>query len=384
MKIKVVMFSSLPPVISGISTHTLNLSRELSKIGVEVDIISFLNNQNEKSPKIGPKINAFGLNQYSYFDVAGLYSILKPSATKKAIEMLNDMKPDLAHFHHRTSSIEFSMEKIKKETKLNFVNTFHSSCGSLRFNIRDAIHYVHFKNFCKILKKTSDKIITVSEFNKNKLIENGLRNVSVISNGVNVSEFDSIGGERARNELGYKRSDIVILFVGRHSSEKGLHYLLLAFNKLSKKYSNIKLVTIGDGPLLSTYKFLFNNKRTLFLGKVDKKTLIKHYKASDIFVLPSTWPEPNPVVLFEAMASKLPIICFNVGGAPEVINNCKSGSIINVSVTQLEKELEKFINDEKLRSAYGKKGYKNVKKYTWKNIAKKVKAVYKSVLYSKT
>ena len=374
-KIKIVMLSSLPPVISGISTHTLNLSEELSKLGIEINIISFLNKNSLKQNNI----KLYGLNQYSYFDAAGLYSILKPSATKKAIELIKEIKPDLVHFHHRTSSIEFSLEDMKKKTGLNFVNTFHSSCGSMRFNVRDVVHLIHFKNLCKVLKKASDRVITVSEFNKSKLIENKVKNVAVISNGVNIKQFDAVDRKKARNKFGYSDNDIIILFVGRHSTEKGLHYLLWVFNKLSKKYSNIKLVTVGDGPLLSTYKFVFNSKRIRFCGRVDNETLIRHYKASDMFVLPSVWPEPNPVVLFEAMASKLPIVGFGVGGVPEIVKKCKSGSVIKPSTDELERKIELFIKNDELRLRYGLNGYRNVKDYTWNKIARKTKKIYDSV-----
>ena len=56
--------------------------------------------------------------------------------------------------------------------------------------------------------------------------------------------------------------------------------------------------------------------------------MIDEYKSADIFLLPSIWEEPAPMVVAEAFASGLPIVAFDTGGLSERITDGYNGMII--------------------------------------------------------
>jgi len=364
------MFSYLPPVLSGISTHTYNLAKRLIEMGHEVEVLSFLNESGEID---GIKI--YGIKCYA--DIEDIYSIKTPLGLKKIIKIVEKSKPDILHLHHRTSSIEFFLKKIKNDIPM--INTVHSSTGSLGLEIVDLIHYIHYKKLAEKLQEYSDFIIAVSDYNKEKLIENGLdkNKVTTIRNGINIEDF-KISKKEARKKLKIDENKKIVLFAGRHVREKGLNYLLKAF----KKIKEAELIVLGEGPLTEFYKNLYSYENIKFKGRVSDEEVFLYFSAADIFVLPSIYPEPQGIVLMEAMASKTALVATNTGGIPEVVKECNSGILIEPkSKEQIIKSLKKLLEDDKLIKKFAKNGYDNVKrKYTWKKIAKNTEKIYEKVL----
>lgn len=367
---KILMFSYLPPALSGIATHTYNLSKELMKRGHKIEVVSFLNKSGKKD---GIKI--YGIK--SHMDIQNIYSIKTPYSAKKINKIIEKSNPDILHFHHRTSSIEFFLNKIKSD--LPVVNTVHSSTGSLDLNIRDMIHHIHYKKLSEVLEKYSDFVIAVSDYNRKKLIENGVdrKKVVTIRNGVNIEEFNT-SKKDARKKLRIGENEKIVLFAGRHAKEKGLTYLLRAF----KKIDDAKLFVLGKGPLTDIYKTIYSSNNIIFKGNVPRKTLLNYFSASDVFVMPSIYQEPQSVVLMEAMASKTAIVATKTGGTPEIIKECKSGLLVKPrSVLDIRKATEKLLKNKKLRKKLALNGYTKVKKkYTWKKIARETEKIYKRVL----
>jgi len=379
---KILMFSYLPPVISGVANYTISICKELIKRGHSVDLISFHEKNKGEYDYDGIKVHGFS----SFFNIADMYALDAMIYLPEVLKLVKKIKPDIIHFHHRTSNIEFAMGSIKKEANCPIVNTVHSAVGSLEtFDLRDAIHFIHYKMISEEFKKYSDMVMAVSEFNKSHLVSNGLNSekIKVIRNGVDVLKYDSVSREVARKKLNFGADEKVLLFVGRHLPEKGLDFLIPTFNKVSKKYKNLKLVIIGDDTLTFIYKQLASsNRNIIFPGRVPSETLIGYYKASDIFVLPSVWHEPQATVLYEAMAAGLPIVATSTGGTTELINLSKAGLLVNPkSIGELTNGIEKLLNDGNMRKEFGKNGHEYVSRnHSWEKVVDQILEVYNSVL----
>jgi glycosyltransferase involved in cell wall biosynthesis len=378
---KILMFSYLPPVLSGVANYTLSLCKELMKKGHEVEIVSFHDKNMGEYAHEGIKVHGFP----SFFNLVDMYALDAMLNLQDVLKLVRKIKPDIIHFHHRTSNIEFAMGAIKKEARCAVVNTVHSAVGSLEtFDLRDALHFIHYKMLSGEFKNHSDMVMAVSQFNKDHLVANGVPEdrVKVIRNGTFVEKFEGVNREDARKRLGLSEKDKVVLFVGRHLPEKGLDFLIPAFNLLSKKNKNTKLVIVGEDALTFIYKQLASsNKNILFPGRVPNNSLIDYYKASDMLVLPSVWHEPQATVLYEAMAAKLPIVATSTGGTTELIKECESGILVEPrSVDALFNGMNTLLDDEDLMRKSGANGHqKVVNNYTWDKISDAVVSVYNSV-----
>lgn len=163
----------------------------------------------------------------------------------------------------------------------------------------------------------------------------------------------------------------VILFVGRLIDEKGIPELLQAFTLLSQ--DNVTLAIVGSGASLEKYQNYCQQKKLeniIFTGFKSEDELVKYYAAADIFVFP-TRSDPWGLVLNEAMAAGLPIVCSTAAGAADdLIKQEINGLIVpSCDVTSLAKALQRLIIDENLRKQMGIQSRVIINDYTPETMA---------------
>ncbi len=129
------------------------------------------------------------------------------------------------------------------------------------------------------------------------------------------------------------RSDeIRLLFVGRLTRAKGLHYLLEAVAALRSRGRNVVLDLVGDGELRAELaeqaRALGMESAIRFRGyKTLGDELFGFYRGADVFVLPSI-SEGTPKVILEAMANAVPVVATDVGGVATVVASGESGMLV--------------------------------------------------------
>lgn len=132
--------------------------------------------------------------------------------------------------------------------------------------------------------------------------------------------------EEARKLLDLPEGEFVIATVGRLNKKKDHATLIQAFASVSATNENARLVIVGVGSKDKELKQQANqlglDKKVSFLGKVPNAAI--YFKAFDLFVLPSR-REPFGMVILEAMAAEVFVICSNYGGPSEVVD--KTGMI---------------------------------------------------------
>ena len=227
------------------------------------------------------------------------------------------------------------------------------------------------ENFLQTKLKYNTEISVDSRFckfkNKNKPI--------VIPNGVDVDKFDKI---KVQKEKKYTK----ILFVGRLHPQKGLIYLIKSIESIKNKIKNTKFVIIGSGELdEKLQKEIKKRKLTKFFdfkGKVFGDDLVREFKSSHLFILPSIF-EGQPLTLLEAWAAKLPVLVTNVGDNDRFVINNKNGWIIDPkNPKKLSNSILKILSkDKKDLNNIGNSGYKLVKEnYSWDKMTEKTYKVY--------
>jgi glycosyltransferase involved in cell wall biosynthesis len=161
-------------------------------------------------------------------------------------------------------------------------------------------------------------VVTTNEPFGEQLVERGVdaARITVLHNGVRQVTAAEPAVHALRQALGLRRSQPVVLAIGRLSREKGQCHLIRA---AALWRGGARLVIVGDGPDRASLEGL---ARDLGLGDtVIFAGLTQHvapfYALADVFVLPSL-SEGSPNVLLEAMASGLPVVATRVGGVPEI------------------------------------------------------------------
>lgn len=179
-------------------------------------------------------------------------------------------------------------------------------------------------------------------------------NIKVISNGVPLSDFDQIKTK--------KYPQPTIICVARDHPHKGLKYLHSAYQSLLTKHPHLQLKIISS-------------------GKTQGKALIKIYKRSHFFVLPSL-VEGQPITLLEAWAAKLPVIITKVGDNPNMVKHRINGLLVNpADPHQLVQAINTLLTQPKLAKKLAQQGYQTAKHYyTWDIIAQQTHHYYQSLL----
>ncbi|WP_455207583.1 glycosyltransferase [Kaarinaea lacus] len=224
----------------------------------------------------------------------------------------------------------------------------------------------------KYLYRLADKLIVLSDEMRNEFIElcPGLEpKIIVINNGVNP--------ERVRNlnqQQDNASPEKYIVTVGRLVHEKGLDILIPAFKKIQHKFSNYKLLIVGDGPQKSMLEKMISemqlSEKVKLVGYSENPSSI--VKGAKIFVLSSRCEGLSNAML-EALCLGVPVLAVKrhtgVSGIVEedqtgfLVDQCSVTSLADGLMRALSKESEinrKNISDwacerfslEKLISAY--------------------------------
>jgi len=120
-----------------------------------------------------------------------------------------------------------------------------------------------------------------------------------------------------------------ILYAGRLSPEKGIDRLLEAAARLPRKW-RVKIA--GQGPEKDGLERLAERlgvaERVDWLGHRSYEELCRQYRAARLLVVPSVWDEPFGLVGLEALAHRLPVVAFDVGGASEWLRDGQVGTLV--------------------------------------------------------
>ena len=184
-----------------------------------------------------------------------------------------------------------------------------------------------------LLSLVTNKIITVSNLNKKKMLDDNITSSEKIINiysGINFKKFNfNMSKDLIRQKYLISDSKTIIGFIGRLSEQKNPKILVKAFVELLKQNNTIHLLLIGDGPLrlsiemlIKKYNIEDNVTITGFINNVPE-----FLNVIDIYVQPSNW-EGLGRALTEAMYMKKAIIATNVDGIPEIIKNNITGILI--------------------------------------------------------
>jgi glycosyltransferase involved in cell wall biosynthesis len=225
----------------------------------------------------------------------------------------------------------------------------------------------------------SHTTIAVSEKTKNDIV--GLpflkKKVVVIHNGIGQIEF--LDKQTAREKLSKVAFDTEEIWVGTISElhkNKGLDFLIMACANLPE---NVSVFIIGDGEekekLQNQIKKSGLENKIFLTGRIEKVgTLLK---AFDIFTLTSR-TEALPYTILEAGLAGCAVVVSRVGGIPEIIENEKSGILVEAgNIDQISKSLKNLLLEPQKRASLGANLQQKVSKdFSLQGMISKTEKIY--------
>ena len=108
-----------------------------------------------------------------------------------------------------------------------------------------------------------------------------------------------------------------------------------------------------------------------------RKDIPEICKISDVFAFPS-YREGLSVALMESMANELPVVCSNIRGNSDLIEDGKGGYLVEPSdVEGFAKYINELIADSRLKSTFGGFNLKKIENYSIENVLCEMKKIYK-------
>ncbi len=156
-----------------------------------------------------------------------------------------------------------------------------------------------------------------------------------------------------------------LVFVGRLAAVKGVPVLLEALARLLRDDTEVSLTLVGDGPdrewIEARITELGLDQAVVITGYQSQDSVARHLAEADIFVLPS-FAEGLPVVLMEAMASRLPVVTTRIAGVPELVEDGMSGFLVPAGDAEsLAARLAELIANPAMRRRMGETGHAKVR-----------------------
>lgn len=211
--------------------------------------------------------------------------------------------------------------------------------------------------------------------------ENINKNIQIIWNGLNISDFEKVLVEK--NTGIYK-----ILFVGRFEWTKWIDLLIEAINKIDRDLLDNKKVEFH---LIWYWYDEFKYKQLvekynlenyiIFRWKIVWEELVKEYKNSDLFILPSR-TEWFWITIIEAMISKIPVIATKCWWPEDIIKNWENWFLIEKeNIEELKNIISDFITWKIDNLDIIKVNWYNtvINNYTWDIIGDKIYNEYKKL-----
>jgi len=371
-KLKVLMLGwEYPPYVTGgLGTHCHGLLKPLSK---KIDLTFVLPFK-------------FKIRKPKFMKIIEL-SILRPSINKKTkkctgvytkherkdfekyAEKVKNIRADFDIIHAQDWMTSIAGVALKNISGKKLLITVHSTAYDVVKNPKKTKKF-RYRTEMNALRK-ADKIIAVSNHTKKMLVNHynvTPSKIKVIFNAVKIKD----------KQLRKRKMNNTVLYLGRLNYQKGIRYFIEAAKKVIKKDKKVKFLVAGSGRKKKKYikkiKKMKIEDNVTFAGYVKDKD--RTYRIADVFVMPSV-SEPFGITPLEAMRNGTPAIISRQSGVSEVLNNCIKFNYWDTK--DLAKKILMLLNNKKLYNSLRKKGFKELKDFSWEGIAKKTIKLYRNM-----
>jgi len=372
------------PVLGGISEHVHFLSRELAQLGHDVTVVTSRSPRRLRASAI--EIDAEHRLTSGYrtvrlghsVPVVSNGSIARVSVGRALKRRLGRVQAPMDVVHAQGLAAPFlPLWALRASKAPCTVGTFHTYFDG------GHIAYRLLHPYLGTALGNADRKIAVSEA---CVVSSGQyfpsEHFDIVPNGIDTDFFRPLdhAGDR---QPGPAR----ILFVGRFDPRNGLGTLLDATRILMDQGFEFEVQVVGDGPTRPIYerhaKHIGVWDRIRWLGLLNEERP-ELYRQATVLAAPCTLASFG-VVLLEAFASGIPIVCADNIGFRQVIRDGAPGEFVSGDNPEaLAQGLSKVLTDAALREDWGRRGRQVAEeRYAWPSVARRIQDLYVEVLEGK-
>lgn len=278
--------------------------------------------------------------------------------------ILKDEKPQVV-MTHNLKGLGFNIPKVIKKLGIKHIHTLHDVQLSIPTGLvmkgnendwkQKGWLTRQYEEVCLKKFNSPDIVVSPSRFLLNFYKQRGFFKNSkkfVLPNPINLDDFEP--PPRDFDRVGFK-----FLFVGHIEWHKGPLFLVDVFKALGSEYftKGVMLNILGQGSLLPRLKEMTRSTPQIIIrGPIWGEAYQRVFDEVDAVLVPSLCYENSPTVIYEALASGVPVIASRIGGVSELIDEGKTGFTFEAGdredLTRLLKHvLENRADVQKMRSS---------------------------------
>jgi N-acetyl-alpha-D-glucosaminyl L-malate synthase BshA len=364
------------PTFGGSGVVATELGLHLSKKGYEIHFITY--KQPVRIQNLTPQLHFHEVHvpDYDLFK----YQPYELALSSKIVDVVLKHKIDLLHVHyaipHAYASFMAKKMLADEGVMVPLITTLHGTditlVGShpfykkaVQFSIN---HSEYVTSVSQSLKEDTNRLFEISK--DIKVIPN-----FIDSSKINIKEVPCEKGQIAPQD------QMIITHISNFRPLKRVIDILKIFKKVSK-HLNIKLLMVGDGPdKVRAMRYCRAHEMedsVLFLGKSNEIDEILCF--SDLFLLPSE-QESFGLAALEAMAHGVPVVCTQVGGLPEVVENGVSGYLSPVGdISGMAQHVIHILEDKDRHRRFKHQALKTSKKFEIDKVIGQYESLYKEAI----
>ncbi len=390
-----------PAFVGGAELIAHQQAKKLKKLGY--DVIVFAGDTRPRGPRHSVKKETYDdLTVFRVYLTPEDYQPQNVNFSHGDVEesfgsLLDNYRPDVAHFHNLIG-LSAGLIHVAKQRGIKTVLTLHDHWGICHKNTllrndgsicvnyddcRTCMPYIHEggrgipirmrKDFLALQFQDVDVFISPSSYLADAYIKAGFpkEKFHVVWNGVNVEKFAKI----VKNP---RKDKVRFTFIGYFGKHKGIQVLIDALPLI---YKNAKFTVnlVGAGELTDRIMELAKEKglkgHIKFWGRIDN--IEDAYRETDVLVLPSVWPENQPVSITEAMAARTPVIASRIGGIPELVDDGRTGLLFEAGDPgDLARAMSEFISRPDIVEKMGGNAYDKISGDTLEAQVNKILGLY--------
>ena len=247
--------------------------------------------------------------------------------TKRDIELFN---PDIVHFHSMKPFLFlYNLEYLKIMT----IHGFHIHKYEFQKGMFSKLKYLLRKYLESFLYHKVDKIITISDEDKQTLFNLYKLNSEVIYNGIDYVPMEQIPDKKnsIRSKFQIPMDKTICITVARFDFQKDYLSLVRSIKLLNGQSDSFIFYFVGDGDTkleIENYVKSENIKNIVFLGA--RKDIYELLKASDIFILPSRW-EGLSIAALEALGANMKLLLSDTYGNKTIARHSNNVELFSLS-----------------------------------------------------
>ncbi len=306
--------------------------------------------------------------------------IIIPRNPLAAAQVLRKYNFDLLHHSPLTIFSPLAGLKVKR------VATIHSAEPNIIPQYYNFLERAHARWIKPVYARKMDHVFTVSETSKQYYMENWHvpgEKISVCYNAVDPVYHKLEGTLTTLKKLSI--SGRYIYHISKYSLRKNPDCLLRGFHELSQKpgMEDLLLVISGSGWDNEHVHFMLDelslNEKVIFTGFTAEEDVVQLYNGASAFLFPSRaegYGMPN----IEAMACGCPVITTRAFAIPEIVGDAALLVDDPDDYIAFSEQTRRVLINAGLRESLIRKGFEQVKRYSWEKSATTVLEEYTKLL----